>query len=68
MVTSFLGPDKYSLDGGITWNDLWLEIQPWENMLSTKVFCINGIWYFNGSGSGGRSIWKIRIFLNSTKL
>lgn len=46
IATSFWGPIKQSWDGGVTWENVDLY-EHHDNMLTTRIFYVDGIWYFN---------------------
>jgi len=49
IAASFWPSIKQSWDGGITWENLNLYGSS-GNMLTTRIFYVDGIWYFNSWG------------------
>ena len=65
FIGCFYGSDKWSFDGGKTWHDFCFDAQHnYNNMLTTRVFCINGVWYFNN----WEIIWKTTDFSSFDKV
>jgi len=65
FIGCFYGSDKWSFDGGKTWHDFCIDAQQnYDNMLTTSVFCINGVWYFNN----WEIIWKTTDFSSFDKV
>jgi hypothetical protein len=65
FVGCFYGSDKWSFDGGKTWHDFCFDAEHnYNNMLTTRVFCINGVWYFNN----WETIWKTTDFSSFEKV
>ncbi len=49
IVTNFWSSIKQSWDGGVTWENVNLY-EHHDNMLTTRIFYVGGIWYFNSGG------------------
>jgi len=65
FIGCFYGSDKWSFDGGKTWHDFCFDAEHnYNNMGTTRVFCINGVWYFNNV----EIIWKTTDFFSFEKV
>jgi len=68
VIATFYGSLKQSWDGGITWENVWVKSSyvrsSADNMLTTNLYWINGVWYFNSWDI----IWKTEDFKKFEKI